>query len=379
MARKVSKKRSKKRATRSTKKRATKSKTKRRAAPAKAVTQEERQLAVYHNPFSRATKQPKIPDGKMTESLGFQTQAVGELSARNTNSPAAVLGDGTMHILLFGGQNCGMAVFGDLAGSYPNLDPGGTEFSNQSNRIRAVEFITSNRIIANAVNNAGGTLQFSDQYALWRLVSQGCRLSLLNPAEEDDGWWEAVRITEPLNLDDWALLSTNNRNDKGFMTVAPREFLQQRLPIKELSNQNSYSTGLLRDLKNHVFALHPVKDLHDFRDQESNMTMNDVDIDLETIGAAGLALGLEGSVHDAIRLYDQWIDGSMDMIYIRIHGRVAGNPTRLHYNIVSNQEVVYGIDSRDSRYHTTCGRVGNIGDHVGALGQNNAASTLIPP
>ena len=61
-----------------TKKTTPKKRTTRKSAP-KTLTQEHRQLAVYHNPFSRATKQPKIPDGKVTESLGFQTQAVKEL------------------------------------------------------------------------------------------------------------------------------------------------------------------------------------------------------------------------------------------------------------------------------------------------------------
>lgn len=88
-----------------TKKTTPKKKTTRKTAP-KTLTQEHRQLAVYHNPFSRATKQPKIPDGKVTESLGFQTQAVKELVP-------VTGGDGMLHLLMFAGQNCGLMVNGD--------------------------------------------------------------------------------------------------------------------------------------------------------------------------------------------------------------------------------------------------------------------------
>lgn len=374
--RKVSKKGTKRRATKgaSTRKRKTvrkKSTTRSR----KAASSEERQLAVFHNPFSRATKQPKIPDGKITESLGFQTQAVGELQAINADT--SVTGNGIMDILMFAGQNCGLLVRGDLQGQYPNLNVAGTPLVNPENRLRAVGYEGSNNVFFNATNNNGGIVQFEDNYSYWRLVSQGLRLSLLNPQEEDDGWWEAVRITEPLDTIDWGILTTDNSGNTLRGAVVPRSALAN-YGSENYVNQNSYSTGLLRDLNSHVFKLNGLMDHHDFKQQMESIELQDLDIDVETSGAAGTARGFGAGRTDVERLINQMVDNGYDMVYIRIHGRAAGNPSRLHYNIVSNQEVVFPAGEREARFHTTSGAVGNMEEHVSARNSMNNASHMVP-
>jgi len=341
----------------------------------KSAAPEERQLAVFHNPFSRATKQPKIPDGKITESLGFQTQAVGELLATNQNT-APVVGDGTMHILLFGGQNCGMIAINDLQGSYLFNQPSGTVITQPLNRVRVVGFEGSNDVEFGGVNNLGGILGFEDDYAYWRLVSQGLRLSLLNPQEEDDGWFEAVRINEPLATEQWGILARNNSQSTNNGAIVPRTLIED-LSNRDFVNQTSYSTGLLRDLNQHVFKLNGVMDHHDFKQQMEAITLKDEDILFESSGNAGLARGFGVGENDAASAIKQWVDTSYDMVYIKIHGRAAGNPSRLHYNIVSNQEVVFPADGRESRFHTVSGNVANMAEHASARSSMNSAAHVI--
>lgn len=67
------------------------------------------QLEIYKNPHSLSGVQPKIPDGKLSRSLGLSNQAAGELVAFNGTPPAGqesqTKGDGTIHIVLYAGQN----------------------------------------------------------------------------------------------------------------------------------------------------------------------------------------------------------------------------------------------------------------------------------
>jgi len=342
----------------------------------KIASSEERQLAVYHNPFSKATKQPKIPDGKMTESLGFQTQAVGELIC--TNGGTTPTGVGDMDIMLFAGQNCGLLAQGDIKGSYIDHNVSGQIKNAAQCRKRIVGFEGSNDINFTSVNANGGKTQFEDEYAYWRLVSQGLRLNLLNSVEEDDGWWEAVRVKEPLNTNDWALMTRGSVDDRTQGAMVPAGLIGY-CAQQDFVNQNSYTTGLLRDLHKHTFSLNPIMDHHDFQQQMEDIVLLGDDCDSETSGNAGRMLTFKQGGGSAQRLINQTVDASYDMIYIRIHGRQSGSSTRLHYNVTSNQEVVFPSIGRESRFHTNSGTVTNMAEHANSRSQQNTASHAIPP
>lgn len=307
----------------------------------------------------------------MTESLGFQTQAVGELVAKNSTTTA--VGGGILHIMLFGGQNCGMLVEGDNAGSFPNKVTSGTEFASTIGAQLAVGFAGSN-----GIDFSGSTTVTSfDQYAYWRLVSQGCILNLLNPAEENDGWFEAVRLTEPLNPSDWGAQHVDAQNSLANVAIVPQQMLQNLRQLN-IVNENSYTTGVLRDIGTRVFKLHGITDEHDVKRQQQTHELEGGDYpsgrsSLEGIGRP-FAVGRDGPV----RLIKQYIDQSFDMIYIRIHGRAAGNPTRIHYNLVSNQEIAFDSSERESRFHTTGARVQNFDEHHSAARANQSAAHVIP-
>jgi len=357
-----------------TKKKTPKRRTTRRAAPKKrkttrkstprVVTQEQRQLAVFHDPFSRATKQPKIPDGKCTESVGFQTQAVKEVAT----SPAH---GGRMHILLYPGQDAGVVV--------TNSAEADAAYSIWKHDV--VGFTDSNNIDwSSLLTSTGGTMEFDQRYALWRVVSQGLRLSLLNPAEEDDGWWEAVRVSVPIRTSDYMLCckdadpSTANRAAKG--TVAPLGVISA-LTNDNLVNERSYTTGLLRDLKNHVFSLHSRRDDHDFKTQTSKHYL--LGTVCQTEDATDHVMTFLDGADGPKNLVEKWIDQSQDMIYIRIHGRPdTGQSSRLHLNVVSNQEIQFHNNESESRFHTGSTDIGgHIDQHIAAKRLNGSASHMI--
>lgn len=318
-----------------------------------------RQLSVYHDPFSRATQQPKIPDGKVTESLGFQTQAVGELSSNQD----------IVHILMYGGFDAGMIVRGETQANNFFTDP--------VNRSLIVGYTASNGLNWQGVSTSGGDALFLDKYSQWRLVSQGLKLSLLNPVEQDDGWWESVRVTEPLNSIDWNLHSKNASGDiNGQGTCCPQGLIRG-LEGLNVVNERSYATGLLRDLGKHTFTLHPQKDDHDFRQQSEVLKLAAGDVVF--VSATDSVATFDDGSGNVQKLVEQTVDTSHDFIYIRIHGRTdPAARSRLHYNLISNQEIQFGAEERESRFQTRSSDIGGaMNSHMNAKKGSNVSADRV--
>lgn len=356
---------SKRRATRAKPKRRTVAKkktTRKRTTTPKELSNEHRQLAVYHNPFSVATAQPKIPDGKVTESLGFKTQAVKEF----TNIPG---GDGIMHVLLYPGQDAAIAITGDAE----------SDSAFTLNKYNVLGFTGSNGLDWTSVGATGGKANKIDNYAFWRVCSVGLKLSLLNPDEENDGWWESVRVTEPREPSLYRLHTKDVTADKTKGTLAPLQLLEN-LKSANIVNEKSYATGLLRGIENKMFSLNPVRDFHDFRDQ-----MKVYDLNSDTVGtydSLNESLNLLEGQDEGQMLVNQIIDPGLDFIYVRIHGRTTVPATRVHLNVVSNQEITFGNDERESRFQTRSGNVGpqTISEHAHVKkATNNSAHHMVPP
>lgn len=330
--------------------------------PKSAVSEVQKQLMVFHDPFNRATKQPKIPDGKINESLGFSTQSVCQI----TNST----GNNTLHILMYAGQNSGLiaknAAEGGLGRGY--YIPG---------------FVSSGGPDWSAVTSAvGGLITQRDEYANWRVVSQGLQIKLMNALEEDDGWWEAVRYSDCLDVKKMQLTtvdnSTSTANDG---TIAPvGDLFATGITTQSLVNEPSYATGLLRDLNKVQFNLHGRKDHHDFQSQMCKLeTGNMAFVDTS---ASRTAEFNDGDI-DAERIVNQFIDDGYDMIYIRLHCRsnTGTSPylgSRFHVNCVSNQEINFDSSQRESRYQTQSLNVGPHAEvHGGLRNSTNAAAHII--
>lgn len=238
-------------------------------------------LAVFHNPFSTATTNPKIPDGKCYHSVGMRLQAVKEFTNDTT---------GNMDFVLFPGINnglCALDTAEELAMPY-----------------------TNHAIMV------GGDQESSSQIAQWRVVSQGLKLTLTNNSDENDGWWEAIRIQLVGPAADQGLVI----NEDGIVSCTTGGVT----PSVNLVEHPTYCTGKLRDIHRHVFELMPCGSDHDF--SPLLLTGNNV-----------------GALVD---------NENYDAVFIRIHGRGGGSPTRIMAHVVCNQELLYQEHTPLARYHS---------------------------
>lgn len=306
--------------------------------------------SVVLNAFSDATQQPRFPDGKATESIGFRGQMITEVSQ---NTP------GTIDLLFFAGINTCVVMSG----------ADGTSLNDTQNAA-PVKHMTLNRhcraditsTAASGVTEVNVDQAASTMIAKWRVVSYGLLLSLVNNADENDGWWEAIRITPS--------------NDKGDYVLAQRQVgtdsvedqpvaLLHRMPAlsssQMLANQ-SYSTGKLRNIHNVTFQLNPEMNTHEFSDLSKIAKINgiaggDLSCPLDAnaneidnpITLAEDAFNRASSSH-----VDGWVDLQYDAIFIRIHGQNGTNgkaPSRLTCHTVMNQELVYDERSENQKFH----------------------------
>lgn len=305
------------------------------------------QLHMLHNPFSSATPQPKIPDGKVSKSLGLATQAVEEITVP-TGGP--VPEPGLCEILLFPGINA-MCLVKNTAKAGLNRGYYIPKFQNSNN----VNW--DGNVIG---TDTGFNVAQTDNYAMWRTVSAGMQLKLLNSVEEDDGWWEACRLTVEKDNTEWRLTTTDNQTDRlNFGTLAPVNQLNTGINLVNIANEPSYSTGLLRDLHRVQFELHTQKDFHEF------IHMRD-DIRLATSAQNGVSdpdtieISFNPGYDDPIELIDNFTDQNLDCVYIKLHCRNGEgvSPSRFHMNLVMNQEICFDPSARESRFQT---RAHNIG------------------
>ena len=324
-----------------------------------AANEVKQQLHMMHNPFSSATSQPKIPDGKATKSLGFAQQSVEEFS-----------GTGEVELLIFPGLNACTIIKG--------LDSP-TPIGNRTFYIP--RFQGAN--VANWDDAVDSSTPFNvaqlDNYAYWRHVSVGVQMKLLNPVDEDDGWWEAIRLTAELDNNEWMLTTVDNSTDRlNAGVMAPVNQLFVGVNNNQIANEPSYSTGLLRDLNRVQFELHTI------RDQSEFIHMPD-DLRLAANALAGVDVTTDfqatfESGHENVRdLIEKFSDTNLDMLYIKLHCNTT-NGSRFHLNQVMNTEVIFDPSERESRFQT---RSHNIGTGAASIHQNarradgNAANMVV--
>lgn len=327
-----------------------------------------KQLAIMENPHTMLTSQPKIPDGKIQKSLGLSNQTAGELVAAQSGVGLAqpvFPQDGTIHILMYAGQDGGAVVWNTVGGKASTAAPS-TAYTSKNAAGETLGYRDTPHVSISGLNaTTGGDIvaSIANSYSQWRVVSQGLKLGLLNPAEEDDGWWECYRVNDPFEAEDIIIRPTTNADTTTFCGVTPMGKLNSTDPdgyngliaVENLANQGSYRTGLLRDIHKEYFQLMPSHIEHEMRTQVDRQKVTGADIvSAVTIGApedGKYAQFAAGSTR-AKDIVDTYIDPSFDMLYIRIHGRSTGNPTRLHYNLVGNHEVTFPTDSLIARFQT---------------------------
>jgi len=258
-------------------------------------------LAVYNNPFSTATTNPKIPDGKVYSSAGVRLQAVQELVNDSSES---------MDILLFPGLSNGLIVSSTSSGT-----PAGDPYS--------IPYRDHGRISA----TAGQYGQVSAPIHKWRLVSQALKVTLVNNSDENDGWFEAIRIQGSDDSGFGASTRAGESPSTGFIGAGGASTMPANTSTN-LVEHPTYVTGKLRDIHRYMFHLMPQGNDHEF-----NIIPREPASSLEFVKS-------------------QLDNESFDMVFIRVHGRTGSAPTRLMLHVVSNQEVVYDEASFMTRYHS---------------------------
>jgi hypothetical protein len=210
----------------------------------------------------------------------------------------------------------------------------------------------------------------------WRLVSSGLKLSCVNNAINNAGWYEATRITYPKDYKGWGMIPCPTGKYFSFgppSTNAPQVTNDDRIrfeqyydntrlyiggpivfktttidslgvnprtgqvsppfvgPGTDMVQNPTYTSGKLRDLHKIVFKLRPTSDEHDYKDVPD--TLNRA---FGLLNYPWTKTGADGNNCSAL------VDDSFDAIHIRIHG---ADGTRLLMHVVSNTELVYDESS----------------------------------
>lgn len=217
------------------------------------------------DPFDQSIAQPKLLDGSVDRSAGLKLKATGTFNLPATGADHyIVLFPGFSNCIVWGGNSTGPF--------FPTLFPSHVADSTNRGNIKQL-----------------------------RVVSAGLKLSLENSNDENEGYWEAVRI--PLNQANLYLADAPSMQTGIFAAFA----------IADMSNYSTYQSGRLKDLERFLFKLNSVAPDHPMK----RMTT---------------ALPVIGDCYDDF----------FDCVVIKMHGRVdAVTPSTIRYQAVCNQEVVF--------------------------------------
>lgn len=256
------------------------------------------------NPFSVVLKFPKLLDGEIKNTAAIKLRSTGEIVCSDTLATNIILFPGLTNVLCY----CTVPD-----GSDQTLTP----------NVNLIE--TEGTIFKRHLSTPADRMNVR----LARLTGAGVRFFLTNSAEEDEGYWEACRLT---NHSDVSFVTDGANNTAAVIAKAlATDF--------DLANTPTYQFGQLRDMHKWVFKL------------------NSEDNDHKFSAVQGLNAGTDTGNNNVTALTDinQW-----DMIFIKVRGRRSGAKSVLRFDSVSNQELVYVEDSPLSRMMDETARDPNI-------------------
>lgn len=254
------------------------------------------QVAILTDPFSLVS-QPKLWDGKKQMSSGIRLRTTGELTLSQL---------GPTYLCLVPGHSTSLTWQTD-----PSLLEHNVPFKGH---------------MATAVDRANVKLA--------RMVSAGLRLTMINNSDQNEGYWEAARVS--VQPQDFTIDTTTGALVYKLIQpptpTAVSTGLTGANPVPDivLSNHATYQTGKLRDIEKLQFKLNSVDNEHDFAPIFEPPTA------------------------------DMFLDQSFDIVLIKLHGRQQNTgATQLMYDAVSNQEVIYLEDTSLARLMTLNQKVPN--------------------
>lgn len=256
------------------------------------------------DPFGGRFNPPKIADGKASMSSAIKLRMTGQVTLPTATGASVVLGLGP----------------GLSANFYPHDGLPALSYDQPTYQAHF------------------STQALRDTIKHIRLVGCAAKFSLLNNAEQNEGYWEAIRV--PFNWSDMTVResadpldpTTGSLDFTGAITAAGLDF----------SQHHTYQTGKLKDLHKYQFKLNSTTTEHPFTDPSAIGTGLTSDVDILTQTKA-------------------YVDETFDIVLIRIFGRnEATFPSMIRYEVVSNQEVVWKENSQTSRLMTKSGADPNM-------------------
>jgi hypothetical protein len=313
---------------------------------------------VFKDPFSNAKLDPRIPDGRCIASQGLKIHHRQEFTL-----PGFVNGDGgtlPYTMLLQPCLTTPLVIYSANKPGYSSdvLETGIVETSLAKYRIDGPL--------------AGGTFALtnvntSDKLTKWRVVSYGLHITLLNNAEENDGWWEGYRINTDMDPEQWAIHTPPNSGDIWVPEISRRRAYVADVSSEDIVNQRSYCSGRLRDIHNITFSLRPDGNDHDFADVRHAAPQFDTsegdwqnwtganegsDWTSPQTGDSGSDYNYRPSERaPSMNFRHGLVDKCWDSVAVRIHGRTQ-NVSKILVHVVQNIEIIYDHRAMNSRFHT---------------------------
>lgn len=246
-------------------------------------------LAVMRNPFSTATTTPKVCDGKMGHSVGVREGVAVDVSDE----------EGELAFILSPGLTSSLCT------------------------------IAANKTSPEVVYHANsGDAQISstgtktpDNPDRFRLVSAGMRITCINNSENNNGWFEAIRVPISFTYSEATASLLADTIVIGGQPVINSVLENELIRTATWANHPSYVTGKLRNLEKHLFYLQPTGD------REVNLLGTPAD----------------------------YFDKAFDIVMVRVHAAASTDVTQkltCMVHCVTNWEYSYDASNPRSRYHS---------------------------
>lgn len=305
-----------------------------------------RYLAKFYDPFSNATLQPKIPDGKAVTS-------------------ASIIYQKTQIINIAGGEKVAYFVSQPVA-TVPLFCLHDTIVNNGTDDVQArvtVTWLNPSFTVWEYDATAKTLTQAKDHaIARWRVCSQGMHLACQNQTDKNDGWWEAWRLTTSGKRENIQVGFHGATNIPVILPIGARV----SAPDNNIEKQASYTQGRVRDIHKVAFINNPNTLDHDFTDcygvintETPGWTNADNVILQSQYGRtehATVQLKSAAPVEtQQLTFLRSLIDLDYDTVVCKINGRAADNindATSIMAYVIQNLEVCYDEDALNQKFET---------------------------
>lgn len=322
---------------------------------------------VMRRPFSTATAQPKIPDGKVATSLSRRLQKVTQIQNAVGESDIDIVmvpSLGVMGTVFDTTYNTGGRNHRPIGFSGQTVGMNGLQLENPTGE-------------NNIINNTG--------VSHWRVVSQALHLTLNQTEEENDGWFEACRFNFSTNAIQWGFRNLDdNVLDLSSIGLFPDNQFQNQVlnPLAgNMVEQPGYQTGLLKDIGKLEFKLNPKGNATEFQNLNSEYRMKDASDTLLGIwDAAQGTFGFSKNNSETVPITRDLIDQNYDAIFIRLHCRTnngtTSNGSKLILNAIQNIEFCFSPDSDLATFQTPNVAHKKAAEVQDAMNNNHGASQM---